>query len=312
MRADRLLAELALLQSRRRMTAAELAAELEVTERTIYRDMYALQVAGVPLIAERGRDGGYALYGDWRADLTGLTRSEMESLLVATAASPTSRSGPEAVTAVAKLAAMLPPEAAGELTGLRRRIHIVLDAEAGQATMGETAGRLIDALRTRRFVSLEVRRVRSGRVRRGAHPMGLVVDGRDWYLVWHDGDGRARVEALDRIEHVEVTDSPAIGEIDIAEAWQEWQVSRHAAARGLEARLKIDLGLLDHWCDRYPTEVVAEHADHAEVITVFGWVVEARAAVLPWGGAIEVLAPQSLRLAVADFAAQTTAVYADG
>ena len=88
MRADRLLAELALLQARGRMTAAELAVELEVTERTVYRDMYALQVAGVPLIAERGRDGGYSLYGDWRSDLTGLTTTEMESLLNETATTP--------------------------------------------------------------------------------------------------------------------------------------------------------------------------------------------------------------------------------
>ncbi len=294
------------------MTAAELAVELEVTERTIYRDMYALQVAGVPVIAERGRDGGYSLYGDWRADLTGLTTAEMESLLVASAASPTSRSGPEAVTAAAKLAAMLPAELAGELTGLRRRIHVVLDPDAGQATMGETAGRLIEALRTRKTVSLDLRRVRTGRVRRRAHPMGLVVDGRDWYLVWHDGDGRARIDVLDRIEDVVIADSPATGDIDIAEAWRDWQLSRDVADRGLEVRLKIEMGLLDFWRDRYATEVVQQHDDVVEVVTVFGWIAEARSAVLPWGGAIEVLSPQSLRLAVADFAAQTAAVYADG
>ncbi len=312
MRADRLLAELALLQARRRLTAAELAVELEVTERTIYRDMYALQVAGVPLIAERGRDGGYSLYGDWRADLTGLTAVELESLLVASASSPTSRSEPEAVTAVAKLAAMLPPETAGELIGLRRRIHVVLDTDGGQATMGDTAGRLIDALRARRTVDFDLLLVRSGRVRRTAHPMGLVVDGRDWYLVWHDGDGRARIDALRRIEGVEITDSPATGDVDIAETWREWRESRDLAERGLDVRLRIDLSLLDYWRDRYPTEVVIKHEDCAEVVTVFGWLAEARTAVLPWGGAIEVLAPQSLRLSVADFARQTAATYADG
>ncbi len=308
MRADRLLAELALLQARGRMTAAELSAELEVTKRTIYRDMYALQVAGVPLVAERGRAGGYSLYGDWRADLTGLTLPELESLLVASASSPESRSGTEAVTAAAKLAAMLPPDAADDLIGLRRRIHVVF----GEATAGETTSRLIEALRTRRTVTFDLIRVRSGRIRRSAHPMGLVVKARDWYLVWHDGDARARIDSLSRIEDVEILDAPAAGEIDIAVAWQGWQESRRLAQRGLDAHLRIDLDLLNYWCDRYPTEVVDRDKNGAEIVTAFDWVSEARSAILPWGGGIEVIAPRSLRLAVADFAAQTVAVYTDG
>ncbi len=310
MRADRLLAELALLQARRKMTAAELAVELEVTERTIYRDMYALQVAGVPLIAERGRDGGYSLYGDWRADLTGLTTVEMESLLVASASSPASRLGSEGATAAAKLAAMLPPDRAGELIGLRRKIHVALDTD--ETSLGETAASIIGALRAGRSVDLDLLRVRSGRIRRTAHPMGLVVHGRDWHLVWHDGDGRVRIDALDRIENVAILDAPAEGEIDVAAAWRDRQRSSAATEPGFEARLRIDLSLLDYWRDRYPTELVLRNGQAAEVVTVFGWVVEAREAVLPWGGAIEVLAPRSLRLAVADFAAQTVAIYADG
>ncbi len=313
MRADRLLAELTLLQARGRMTAAELATEMEVTERTVYRDMYALQVAGVPLIAARGRDGGYSLYGDWRADLTGLTTAEMESLLVASASSAVTRAGPLAATAAAKLAALLPPETAGELSRLRQRIHVVLGTNGGHTVLGETTARLVEALRGNHMAILLLRRVRTGMVRRVAHPLGLVTDGRDWYLVWHSGDGRPRVDMVERIESVEVTSEPAIEAemIDIEQAWRDWHQAERGGNHGIDTRLRIDGELLEFWCDRYPTVAIHRNRNNAEVTTVFGSIIEARAAVLPWGGAVEVLSPPALRLSVADFAAQTLAVYAD-
>lgn len=314
MRADRLLAELTLLQARGRMTATEFAAELEVTERTIYRDMYALQVAGVPLIAERGRDGGYSLFGDWRADLTGLTTAEMESLLVASASSPQARAGSRAATAAAKLAAMLPRAAAQELSSLRHRIHVVLDEGEGAAPAGESASIVIAALRNHTSVDLELRRAMTRQIERRAHPIGLVINGRDWYLVWHGGDGSPRLDALDAIVTVRTTDDPAIDidSVDLDQLWQDWIATRRASFRRIEARLLVDVRIIDAWRERHAAESVVDSGDHLEVVTAFGSIVEARMAVLPWGGAIEVLAPRSLRLSVADFARQTVSRYDDG
>ncbi len=80
MRADRLLAFLLLLQTRGRMTAQELAVNLEVSERTIYRDITALGTAGVPIFAERGPGGGVSLVENYRSDLTGLKKDEVQAL----------------------------------------------------------------------------------------------------------------------------------------------------------------------------------------------------------------------------------------
>ncbi len=82
MRADRLLSLLMLLQIRGRMTARELAKELEVSERTIYRDIDALSIAGVPVYGEPGPEGGYALVDSYRTNLTGLTEGEVRALFM--------------------------------------------------------------------------------------------------------------------------------------------------------------------------------------------------------------------------------------
>src|SRR5512136_2819267 len=110
MRADRLLSLLMLLQTRGRMTAQALARELEVSERTIYRDIEALSAAGIPVYADRGPGGGCSLLDNYRTTLTGLTEDEVRALFMVSVPAPLDKLGvtQELKTARLKLSASLP------------------------------------------------------------------------------------------------------------------------------------------------------------------------------------------------------------
>ncbi len=110
MRADRLLAMLILLQTRGRMTARELSEELEVSERTVYRDMLALGMAGMPVYTERGPGGGCTLLESYRTDLNGLTENEVRALFMLSIPAPLVDLGLslELKAALLKLSAALP------------------------------------------------------------------------------------------------------------------------------------------------------------------------------------------------------------
>src|SRR5512143_4235314 len=126
MRADRLLTLLLLLQTRGRMTAGQLAERLEVSERTIYRDLDALSSSGVPVYADRGPGGGCALRRGYRTDLTGLNAEEVASLFAGTAGRQLRDLGLGGgfERAMAKLEASLPGERRAEAERMRERIHV--------------------------------------------------------------------------------------------------------------------------------------------------------------------------------------------
>ena len=181
MRASRLVSLLLLLQTRGRATAADLAAELEVSVRTVHRDVEALAESGVPIYAERGPHGGIRLVDGYRTRLTGLTGDEAEALFLSGLPGPAAELGLGTVVAAARLKvlAALPGELRGRATRLVERFH--LDA-AGWFQAGEPvpalAG-LAEAVWEGRVVEAEYNRGETT-VPRRLEPIGLVLKAGVW------------------------------------------------------------------------------------------------------------------------------------
>ncbi|GAB2896003.1 helix-turn-helix transcriptional regulator [Streptomyces mayteni] len=241
MRADRLLQTLLLLQNRGRLTAPQLAAELEVSVRTVYRDIEALAASGVPVYADRGPAGGFRLLGGYRTRLTGLTGDEAESLALAgmPAAAADLGLGADLATASLKLAAALPAELGDRARRIQERFHLdapgwFRDADpvpflAQVATAVWEAGRL----------RVSYRRWR-GEVRRDLDPLGLVLKGGIWYLV-AAADGAPRTYRVSRLLAVEPLDGPAErpAGFDLADYWAVSARALEAARYQGEARLRV-------------------------------------------------------------------------
>ncbi|MFE7180453.1 helix-turn-helix transcriptional regulator [Streptomyces erythrochromogenes] len=190
MRADRLLSLLLLLQNRGRTTAPELAAELEVSVRTVYRDIDALGASGVPVLADRGPAGGYRLADGYRTRLTGLTDAQADSLFLAGVPGPAQDLGLGADLAAAqlKLQAALPGRLAGRARQIQERFHLDATAWFRDADPVPHLARIAQAVWDQRVLHAHYRRWR-GEVRRELHPLGLVLKGGIWYLVARVGAG---------------------------------------------------------------------------------------------------------------------------
>ncbi|MFI5687190.1 helix-turn-helix transcriptional regulator [Streptomyces sp. NPDC051636] len=259
MRADRLLSLLLLLQNRGRMTAPELAAELEVSVRTVYRDIEALSASGVPVCADRGPAGGYRLMDGYRTRLTGLTDAEAGALFLAGAPGPARDLGLGAVLATAqlKVRAALPAELAERTRRVQERFHLDTPAWFRDADPVPCLEPVARAVWEQRVLRAHYRRWR-GEVRRELRPLGLVLKGGNWYLVAladagggtgegerTDGaacrDGTVRTYRVSRFLTVDLTDDtferPA--GFDLAAHWAESSRRLEEALHQDTARLRI-------------------------------------------------------------------------
>jgi predicted DNA-binding transcriptional regulator YafY len=242
MRADRLVSTLLLLQARGKMTAAEVAAELEISERTARRDLEALNMAGVPVYSQPGRGGGWSLVGGARTDLTGFRSAEARALLVMAAASGTATS--DFGSAIQKLVQALPGPLREEAS--RVTSGVLSDAAAwgsAHASLAEEPWRLEhferlqQALIERVQVRLGYQAPRGGASDRTVHPLGLVVKRSVWYLLADTAAGR-RSFRVDRVTSVGLTTEAAQrpDDFDLRKAWDEIT----AEYRGLTPRHEID------------------------------------------------------------------------
>jgi predicted DNA-binding transcriptional regulator YafY len=220
MRASRLVNLLLLLQARGHQTSAQLASELEVSVRTVYRDVEALAQAGVPIYAERGPAGGVRLVDGYRTRLTGLTSEEAEALFLSGLPGPAAQLGLGTVVAAARLKVMaaLPPELRTRAARIQARFHLDAPGWFQQAEPMPSLELLASAVWEGREVELTYRREEHVERRRLA-PLGLVLKGGTWYLVARS-KGEPRTFRVSRIEDAvlgDVFERPA--DFDLAAFW---------------------------------------------------------------------------------------------
>lgn len=241
MRASRAIALLLLLQSRRTMTATELAAELEVSQRTVQRDIAALVEAGVPVYAGRGRAGGYRLVDGYRTRLTGLERAEAEVVHLAGLPGPLRDMGlaGHALAARLKVAAALGDAPAAAT----RRFHLDAPAwfrEAEPPPLLPEVSRAVweDRVLHARYAA------RGGTRDRRLEPHGLILKAGQWYVAARSASGRFGSYRVDRFETAEAGEErfERDPEFDLADYWTA--ASREFARAMLRERAVVRLSPL--------------------------------------------------------------------
>lgn len=185
MRADRLISILLLLQNKSKLTTRELALELEVTERTIHRDMEALSAAGIPVVAERGKAGGWRLLKQYRTNLTGLKADEIKSLLISPSFQLLTDLGltKNWYEARQKILASIPSSLQQNANDIWNRIHVDTSAWRQSTEKMESFKVLQQAIWEDRILQIKYERADGECVERVVNPLGLVAKGSTWYLI---------------------------------------------------------------------------------------------------------------------------------
>lgn len=206
MRASRLLTIQMLLQTRGRMSAQALAEVLEVSVRTLYRDVDQLTAAGVPIYAEQGRSGGFQLMEGWKTTLTGFTASESQAVFMSGLAGPAAELGlgQQVVDAQLKLMSALPAYQRDDAQRVQARFHLdpadwYREADPVPHLSTVAASVWKDRQLRLRYDSWKAE------VQRTVHPLGLVLKAGVWYLV-ATSDGKPRTYRISNILDAEMLD----------------------------------------------------------------------------------------------------------
>jgi predicted DNA-binding transcriptional regulator YafY len=320
MRADRLVAILLLLQTHGQMTAGDLAERLETSERTIRRDLEALSAAGVPVYAQRGRGGGWALLGGHRLNLSGLTAAEAEALFLV--AGPERLAGlgvePGVRSALRKLLAALPEPLREHAAAAHSAVHI---DPAKWGRKPEREPRHLEELRQAVVAGLQVdlTYAKHGQppTRRRVHPFGLVSKSNSWYLIGGTPSG-LRTFRVSRVRQVHTTDEPVERpeDFDLAATWEsivdqfpERVGSIPVEMRVAPAALEGLRRFLGDWARLTPVRTT-DGDGWAHVRGEFPHAAGAAANLVSFGGRVEVLSPPEVRDELARLARELTDLYA--
>lgn len=320
MKSDRLLSILLLLQTRGLVPATELAERLEVSVRTIYRDVESLSASGIPVYAERGRHGGIALLPGFRTDVTGLTADESRALFVLAAQGAHSALGLDQAlgSALRKVMAALPEphRPAAELTSRR----ILVDPERWMRAPRPPVD--LDQLSTAVFADRRLRLCyrHSGTTEPRAYtvdPYGLVVKAGVWYLV-ADHRGAPRLFRADRVQKAAVSESPVRRRegVELADVWAVLRRDVEVRPTDVRVQARVRVSRLDMFLRIQGVQLTEEPVTEADG----GWarvrlaypLLGAVRSLLAFGENVEVLSPPEAREEMTRAAAAVMALYGAG
>jgi predicted DNA-binding transcriptional regulator YafY len=317
MRASRLLSILLSLQARGRLTALEMADELEVSERTIYRDIDELSAAGIPVIADRGRSGGFKLADGFRTQLTGLTESEAETLFLAGLPGPVAELGLADVMAVArnKLMAALPAGARAERVATRFHLDAAgwfraTDAIAPLPTIAR-------AVWNERYLRFRYGQAGDAAVRK-VGPLGLVLKAGIWYLVAQKGSS-IRTYRVGKIADAEALDEHYVRppDFNLAASWarssREYELGSYtdSATIRLSPRGRSLLDLLGPYVVEAATKTASkpDRRGWVRCTVPIESVPHGVGELMRLGSEVEVISPHALRSQLVDVLRHTLRVY---
>jgi predicted DNA-binding transcriptional regulator YafY len=299
MRADRLLSILLLLQVNRRLTARELARRLEVSERTILRDMDALSVSGVPVVAERGAGGGWSLMEEYQTRLTGLSPAEIQSLFLARPPKLLADLGlkQQAEAAWIKLHAALPESSRAQAEFVRGRILFDPRGWRDPAESIACLPVLLDALWRERRVRFVYQGIACEAHERSVDPQALVARGSTWYLI-ANVENAPRTYRVSRMRDAVVLEDAAtrIAGFDVAEWWERSSTEFRERLPRYHATFLADPEAMK-WI-RYRGWRLEEEVPEGERVRVrirFDVEEEAVQFALGLGGRVDVVEPAALR-----------------
>ncbi len=306
------------------MTAAELSEELEVSVRTVYRDVEALSSSGVPVYADRGPAGGYQLLDGYRTRLNGLTAEEASSLFLAGLPGPAAELGLADVAAAAelKLLAALPPEPRSQASHMRERFLLDVPGWYRDADDVPHLGEVADAVWEGRKLRMVYRRWGPAEVERLVSPYGLVLKGGSWYMVAAPDGAAARTYRVSRILSLEVLPDRFTRPegFDLGEFWQTYAAEFRDRMYTAEATVRLAPGgedLLRYTMGTRPVDTALAEAgppgpDGWRVLRVpVESVRHACWQLLRLGARLEVLEPPELREMMAATVSELAAMYGD-
>ncbi len=320
MRADRLISLLMLLQTNGRMTAEELSERLEVSTRTIYRDLDALSISGVPVYAERGPQGGCMLMESYRTNLTGLNEEEVKALFMFSVPGLLAELGADKASeaAMLKLTASLPAPFQKDAQRIQERL--LLDP-AGWFQSDESVPHLPllqEAVWNDRRVRIQYRRSDGQWIKRLIEPYGLVAKANIWYVVC-GSYGSFIVYRVSRIMEATLSDTTFVrpSDFNLADGWQAWRDNFEANQTHFPVQLRILPGHETEVTQYFGDSIIpliekANPEDTTGAVTITLTFESEQAAchrLIGLGTAVEVVFPDSLREEISRTALKLAQLY---